>query len=534
VAGCVNNVNPCAGNNRQAKDPRTGKLLGPGSSTLIDTTIPGSGAFDNGMIQAGNGISDAGYTWPSLAVAPRFGGAYDVAGDRKMVLRGSVGLYFDRPDGNTAFGTVANPPVATGLTKQWGSLKDLGASQLSSGPVPNIVANYYDSAIPKDVQWNLGVQRVLPWASSVDVSYVGHHQYDALAGTQNGNPTNINTIDLGTTLTAAGLDPTQATPTAIANNQLRPFRGYGNINFQWARYHRTYHSLQMSFNRNFRNGFSFGFTDTWTLSDKGNVGMPDVQLRINHNPDGSWYIRDDQATAESLFADQGTTKHIAVGNFVYDLPDLRFDNKVSKAAGIILNDWQLSGVIHLDSGDPYSLTYSYNSGVTGQQLTGSPNYNARIVLNDLSALGSGCSSDQYAQLGHSVVPATISGQSAFMSTALAGPQVGSVGLESGRFYLTGCKDRRLDLAIQRTIKMGGNRSLVLRADLYNAFNTIIFSGRQTNIQFNSTTDQTVRNSQFLADGTVDPTKLRPNQAGFGAATTARPLRQVQGQVRFLF
>jgi hypothetical protein len=74
----------------------------------------------------------------------------------------------------------------------------------------------------------------------------------------------------------------------------------------------------------------------------------------------------------------------------------------------------------------------------------------------------------------------------------------------------------------------------LRADVFNAPNTVIYNGRQTTIQFNSPTDLTVRNSQFQSDGTVDPNKLKPNQAGFGAVTGAAGARVVQGQIRFQF
>ena len=540
VPGCVNNAATCSAANRVAKDPRTNKVLPVGSSGLIGSVILGSGDTANGMIVGGQqGTNPAGYTWPTLAVAPRFGGAYDVNGDQKMVLRGSVGLYFDRPDGNTAFGTVANPPIGAGLSQQWGQLQALSSASLAFGPVSNVSASRYDNPIPKDVQWNLGMQRVLPWASSIDFSYVGHHQYDSLGNTQSGGAVNINAVDLGTTLVPSGQDPTNTTPTALSDNLLRAYKGFGNINYQWGRFNRTFHSLQMTFNRNFRNGFSFQFTDTWTLSDKGTVQMPGVQLRINHNPDGSWYIRDDQAAYEKLFADRGTTTHIAKANFTFDLPDLHSPNTVFRALGYVVNDWQVSGIMSIDSGNKYDLGYRYLTGPDGQQLTGSSAYSPRLVLTNLAALGSGCSSDQYFQLGRTIVPATTPGASAFMSTALAGPQVGSVAMESGRSYLTACKDHTLDLAIQRTIKLGGNRSLVLRADVYNALNTVIFNNPANNasngrIDFNSLTDQTVNNSQVLADGSVNPARLRPNQAGFGAVTGAQALRSVQGQVRFLF
>jgi hypothetical protein len=180
------------------------------------------------------------------------------------------------------------------------------------------------------------------------------------------------------------------------------------------------------------------------------------------------------------------------------------------------------------------VSYSYNSGPTGQSLTGSPDYNARVVINNLDALGPGCSNDQYQQLKNTMIPATAGMASPVYTTALSGPQVGSHGLESGRFLLHGCKDHRLDLAVQRTIRVGGGRSLQLRADMYNALNTVIFNNRQAQVQFNNTTDFSVRNSQFNADGTMVATRKQPNQAGFGAATSALALRSVQGKITFNF
>jgi hypothetical protein len=49
VAGCVNNANPCSGNNRQARNPLTGQLLGVGSSAAIGTIVPNTGNPLNGL-----------------------------------------------------------------------------------------------------------------------------------------------------------------------------------------------------------------------------------------------------------------------------------------------------------------------------------------------------------------------------------------------------------------------------------------------------------------------------------------------------
>jgi hypothetical protein len=74
----------------------------------------------------------------------------------------------------------------------------------------------------------------------------------------------------------------------------------------------------------------------------------------------------------------------------------------------------------------------------------------------------------------------------------------------------------------------------LRLDLFNAFNTVVIDNRQNEIQFVSPTDLTIRNSQTLANGSIDPARLTPRTAGFGAATRALAMRTVQMQVRFRF
>src|SRR5262249_13026517 len=115
-----------------------------------------------------------------------------------------------------------------------------------------------------------------------------------------------------------------------------------------------------------------------------------------------------------------------------------------------------------------------------------------------------------------------------------GPTYGSVGLESGRYLLGGCPDHTIDAAIAKNIKFGGNRNLQFRLDVYNLFNTVIYNNRNSNVIFRSPTDLTIVNSQYLPDGTSDPNRLQRRNAGFGAATSAQPLRNLQFQARFAF
>jgi hypothetical protein len=97
-----------------------------------------------------------------------------------------------------------------------------------------------------------------------------------------------------------------------------------------------------------------------------------------------------------------------------------------------------------------------------------------------------------------------------------------------------CPNKIVDLSLSRDIRLGSGRALEFRLDLFNAFNTVVINARQNEIQFVSPTDLTIRNSQTLANGSVDPARLTPRTAGFGAATGAMPMRSVQLQFRFRF
>ncbi len=70
--------------------------------------------------------------------------------------------------------------------------------------------------------------------------------------------------------------------------------------------------------------------------------------------------------------------------------------------------------------------------------------------------------------------------------------------------------------------------------MYNALNVVVYNARQTQLQLASPTNQTIRNPQFLTDGSVDPNRLKTTSAGFGAVTGAQALRTVHIQLRFSF
>ena len=318
---------------------------------------------------------------------------------------------------------------------------------------------------------------------------------------------NINAVDFGAAFLPINQDPTRAPSTVAGANAyvqelLRPIRGYANIDQQWQEFDRTFHSMQFSLTRRFRDGYSFGANYTLTLSDKGTTGVP---VRLQHAADGSYSVRADQEQFNELMSDPGLQRHIVKANFVWDLPNIDSASGVGrKITAALANDWQISGILTAGSAARYDVTVQYQNNGANVNLTGSPDYAPRVVIN--GDTGNGCSSDRFSQ---------------FNASAFTGPLPGSLGMESGRNYLVGCADHTLDLAIARSFKVGSGRLIQLRMEMYNALNSVIYNSRVTQLQLVSPQNQTIRNSQFLANGDVDPARLRTTAAGFGAVNGRR-------------
>jgi hypothetical protein len=210
---------------------------------------------------------------------------------------------------------------------------------------------------------------------------------------------------------------------------------------------------------------------------------------------------------------------------VWDMPDIKSAGTAWRAVGLIINDWQLSGIWagarrsgETSNSAAYTVGFSYQNGGSSTNLTGSPDYGARVkVIGDP---GNGCSSDPLKQ---------------FNTAAFQGPAVGSVGLESGNSYLKGCFISKMDLAIARNIRLGGARNVQLRVDMFNAFNQSAITARNTTMNLTNPSDpNTITNLPFDANGNVIDSRSRPRGAGFGVATGYQNPRTVQMQIRFSF
>ena len=518
VAGCSTNAYPCVAANRRALDPVTGTMLGPNSVLAVGTLVPNSGSTTNGLFAAGTGpVAETNHEYPAIGVTPRVGAAWDVRGDQKLVVRGGVGLFYDRPPANSVYGTVNNPPFTRNVTVRYGQLQNLASTGLATEAAPSLTVWQYDNKLSASTQWNTGVQMAVPFRAVLDVAYAGQHSFNT------NTAVNINSIDLGAAYLPANQNPALATSPASTNaatsyassnpDLVRFYTGFGNINQQQPVGWRTYHSLQISLNRRFSDGFLFGFNDTIGLSDKQNA-----PLRLQHNADGTITTRSDQTRADELLGDNHPLRHLMRAHFVWNLPHLPRSSAPMRTLGYLLNDWSLSGIWSGASGPAYAVTAAYTTGGGNVNLTGSPDFAPRVRVVDDP--GAGCSDDQLRQ---------------FNTAAFQGPQVQSDGLESGNGYLKGCFVSSMDFAISRTIKIGGSRNVQLRVDIFNAFNQSAVIARQTQMTLASPSDPvTITNLPFDAGGNVVPARARPSGAGFGVATDYQTPRSIQLQARFSF
>ncbi|HWB17870.1 MAG TPA: carboxypeptidase-like regulatory domain-containing protein [Vicinamibacterales bacterium] len=509
AAGCANGAYPCSGRDRQAMNPLTGALLGPSTALAIGTIVPDTGDPLNGIYVPG---AAATYSYPAVGIEPRFGMTYDLTGEQRVVLRGGAGLFFDRPQ-FTASEQVTNPPATVQTTVQYGQLQTLGTTGLLLNGAPTISDVQHDLPLPKSVQWNGGVQLALPLSSTIDVEYVGQHAWDTQQSV------NINAIDLGTAFLPEFQDPTlppSAVPgaTAVSTNMLRAIQGYGAIRQLSAVGWSWYHSIQISLQRRFTHGLSFGFVDTIGLSNTTNTTP-----RLEHNADGTYTIRSDQAQADALLGTNASlVRHTMNTNFVWTLPTITSQQKVLRALAVVANDWQIAGIWTASTGSPYTVGFSYQSNGSSINLTGSPDYAARVRIN--GDPGAGCSDDRFRQ---------------FNTAAFLGPAVGSVGLDSGVGYLDGCFSSVLNLSLSRTIRLGGSRSVQLRVDAFNAPNQASITGRNTTMTLaNPNAPDAPLNLPFDANGNLITSRSLPSNAGFGVANGYQVPRTVQAQIRFSF
>ena len=447
-------------------DPTTGNFV------ANQAAIPAN--YANGIIVGQNGCAAAQALFPASPFsvkcspfgdrvnpnynrnfAPRIGFAWDPFKNGKTSIRGGYGLYFDRTlNGIWEQNSFANPPIvqsvnivntASSISPNANLFDNPGAGTTTTrlGPLGLHATGSPAFQVPYTQNWNLAVQRQVLPSTIVEVAYVGSK------GTHLLGAVDLNQVPLSVRQASANAN--------VWANAIRPFTGYGPITAIIPAFDSNYHSLQVSANRRVARGLNFGVAYTWSRT------LTDSSTDRSTAPYDTYNLRLDYGPASF------SRNHIFVANYVYDLP---FYQNQEGFAGHLLGGWEFSGITVFESGNPLTITQSFDPFNSNRQ---------GVIAGQTFPDGIG--------IDPSVVsprPDVVTGQS------LTGPQTaeqwfntaawvvakGHFGT-SGRGIVLGPGFNNWDLAAIKNTKISERVSTQFRAEFFNAFNHTSFLGVST-------------------------------------------------------
>ncbi len=386
---------------------------------------------------------------------PRFSGAYTYNGN--WVIRGGVGLFYDKPEGNVIFSQVNLPPFVPSISVENANLANPLAGQTAGAAVlGGINAIDPDLKIPRQLQYSIGVQRELPGGHFAEITYVGNKGRDLLW------QPDINIPSFEEELANQLLPSAQRANT----NYLRPYKGYSSITQRRSDSFTDHNSLQLYLNRrrgDVKYAISYTFGKTTGLgSGNGDNILDDEGWRPTDNFDLSYFV--------------GPTsydrRHALVITPTYTP---RFMRTRRDILGQILGGWEISGKIRWQSGPYLTPTGDTLIGVRRADYVG-----GEISLSDRDET-KWFNTDVFA-----AAPVDRRGNA-------------TVGMIQGPHW------RQADVSFRKRFRFTSTKNVELRADVFNVFNTVNFGSPNTR------TDQT-------AYGTITSARI-PRQSQFSLRFT---------------
>jgi hypothetical protein len=399
-----------------------------------------------------------GFSWnprPSDGSWLRF-----LTGGNRLVVRGGYARTNDYQFVTLAITVATSFPFVTaisspGLANAFTTLPTLNPD-LSDPAALNLLTRTVvdpDFRSPVTEQFSLEIQRELDADTMFRVGYVGT-KGSALFQTLDGNP--------GTLCSAVPIridDPTTGAFTVLGCPRVDPNAGVIQIRSNQGS--SIYHSMQLSMERRYKNGFSAGAHYTWSafIDTMSAAFNPSVrgEVAIAQN---SFNLRADRARSTY------DRPHRFSVNAVYELP---FYRSQAGALGRFPGGWQIGGFLTLQSGTPFGVLNGSDptaalggiAGLVGDPIR--PNLNTNLSI-------SGMTIEELRRAGGSSLFSTLRPCTRIGTTLTCAPgdRFGNL----GRNVLRGDGIGNVDLSVSKSTRLFAERhKLQFRVDFFNLTNT---------------------------------------------------------------